>query len=86
MRSGRPKRRRRSRRPAKRQNLSGWQVLCIWGITLVPLGVTAISLWRGIVRGRHVHIPMVLLLGGPFFAVIAIIMTYEWWRSRSEGG
>lgn len=85
MRRERPKRRRKCKRPEAGTRVTGPVLVTVWTMATVPSVATAVFLWRALVLRRHVHFPAIVLIACPLFAVVAVLMTYEWWRAGRRG-
>ena len=72
------------RRLRKRVRNLGADVALLWALSVACWLYTGWAWFSTFVRHRHVHIYTLLLGADLFFPVIAVVLTYEWWRSPKK--
>lgn len=87
--SRRDKKRRTVRRaassaPQKATSPSGWFVIVLWVLAVVLIGVTYAVYRSAMINKNHIHLPILWLIILLALTALAIVLTVQWFRSRSR--
>jgi uncharacterized membrane protein len=56
----------------------------LWAITIATSGYIGWTIWSALATSNHTHVPVALLLADLFILLMAMLISFEWWKSRHQ--